>query len=125
MFDDYDVLGYEIHHRLKKDSPSGTARTISDILLKNFSRKKKVNYNLVDRGLLEDEFHFSSVRGGFVPGTHTVIFDSLADSIEITHSARSRRGFAAGALLAGEWIKDKKGFYNFSDIFDDIIESYS
>ncbi|MCX8158139.1 MAG: 4-hydroxy-tetrahydrodipicolinate reductase [Candidatus Diapherotrites archaeon] len=124
-FEDYDVLAYEIHHKMKKDSPSGTAKSISDILVKNFSKKKKVVYTMLDRAICPDEFHFASVRGGFVPGTHTVIFDSFADSIELSHIARTRRGFAAGALIAAEWIRGKKGFYNFSDIFDEIIEGYS
>lgn len=119
--DDYDVLAYELHHKMKKDSPSGTAKSISEIIMQNFKKKKKVNYGMLNRQPENDELHFASVRGGSIPGTHTVLFDSQADTIELTHTARNRRGFASGAILAAEWLKGKKGFYNFSDIFDEFL----
>jgi 4-hydroxy-tetrahydrodipicolinate reductase len=65
----------------------------------------------------------SSTRVGSVPGTHIVGFDSLADTIELTHTARSRTGFAWGALIAAEWIKDKQGLFTMDDLFNDIVRT--
>jgi 4-hydroxy-tetrahydrodipicolinate reductase len=65
----------------------------------------------------------SSTRAGYIPGTHRLGFDSAADQIRITHEARSREGFATGALMAAEWIVGRKGFYEFSEVFDEILES--
>jgi 4-hydroxy-tetrahydrodipicolinate reductase len=63
----------------------------------------------------------SSTRAGYIPGTHRLVFDSTADQIRITHEARSREGFAAGALMAAEWIARRKGVYEFSEVFDEIV----
>lgn len=117
---DYDVFGLEYHHKLKKDSPSGTANILSEIVLKNTDHKKKTVFEKLDRQIEKDEFHFASVRGGNIPGTHLIGFDSEADSIELKHTVRNRTGLAIGALLAAKWICDKKGFYNFSDFFLEI-----
>ena len=65
----------------------------------------------------------SSTRAGYIPGTHRLGFDSVADQITITHAARSREGFAAGALMAAEWIVGRKGFYEFSEVFDEIVKA--
>ena len=105
--DDYDVFGYELHHNKKLDSPSGTAKSIEKILVKNISRKKQVP--------------FASVRSGNIPGTHVVGFDSSADTIELTHTARNREGFALGALMAAEWIQNKKGFFEINDMMNEIV----
>jgi len=118
---DYDVFGLEYHHNKKKDSPSGTAKILSEIVLKNTDQKHKSNFNKLDRKIENDEFHFASVRAGSIPGIHTIGFDSSADSIELKHTARNRNGLAIGALLAAKWICDKKGFFNFADIFQDIV----
>ena len=104
---DYDVFGYELHHSKKLDSPSGTAKSIEKILVSNIKRKK--------------EIPFASVRAGSIPGTHVVGFDSSADTIELKHTARNREGFALGAVMASEWIKNKKGFYSIDDMMKDII----
>ena len=106
--EDYDVFGYEIHHNKKLDNPSGTAKTIEQILVKNIARKKQVP--------------FASVRAGSIPGTHVVGFDSSADTIELKHVARNREGFALGAIMAAEWIQNKKGFFNISHMMDEIME---
>ena len=95
-FDGYDVYGLEIHHKSKKDSPSGTALRIA----------REIN------GL-----QFTSVRAGRNPGFHQVVFDSEADSITLSHQAHNRSGFAAGALLATEFIEGKKGLYTFDELF--------
>ncbi len=105
--DAYDVFGYELHHSKKLDAPSGTAKTIGQILVSNIHRKKDVT--------------FAVIRSGFIPGTHVVGFDSAADTIELKHAARNREGFALGAIMAAEWINGKKGFYEINDMMKEII----
>lgn len=97
----YGAWAYEIHHSAKKDAPSGT-------LLKLVEEMKKAGYNLpVD---------VSSNRAGAHPGTHEIGFDSAADTITLRHSARSREGFARGALKAAQWVVGKTGFHEFAEI---------
>jgi len=117
----YDVYGLELHHNQKLDSPSGTARELSEIILDNIDSKKTVQYDKLDRAPFNVEFHFASVRAGRIPGTHEIGFDSEADTIELRHIARNRDGLALGAILAAKWIADKKGFYNFKSSFGDIL----
>ena len=119
--EDYDVYGYELHHNKKVDSPSGTAKTIGEILIKNIKRKNKLLFEKIDRKIEANELHFASVRAGSIPGTHIIGFDSSADTIELKHEARNREGFALGAIMAAEWIKDKKGFYKMDDMLDKVI----
>jgi len=119
--EDYDVLAYELHHNRKKDSPSGTAKTLGEVLINNIERKKKLVYEMLDRKIEADELHFASVRGGDVPGTHVIAFDSPADTIELKHTARSREGFALGAVMAAEWLKDKQGFFTIDDMMKQKI----
>ncbi len=114
----YDVYGYEIHHSGKKDSPSGTAKKIGDIIISNFSTKKTLMADKLDRQVKSSELHFASIRGGRNPGTHEVIFDSDADEVRMSHIAHGRAGFAKGAILAAEFIKGKKGFYSFEELFE-------
>ncbi len=118
---DYDVYGYELHHNQKADSPSGTAKAVGDILVKNISRKKTLVFDRLDRKISPEELHIASVRAGSIPGTHVIGFDAAADTIEIKHVARSRSGFASGALLAAEWIHGKKGFFSINDFMDDYF----
>ncbi|MBN1798831.1 MAG: 4-hydroxy-tetrahydrodipicolinate reductase [Spirochaetales bacterium] len=119
---EYDIMAYEIHHKRKKDSPSGTAKTIGSLILENHEQKNSLVEDKLDRAPETGELHFASVRGGYVPGIHTVLFDSAADTIELTHNARNRSGLAAGAVLAAEWIIGKKGFFEFKDIFNQILK---
>ena len=116
-FPQYDVYGYEIHHRGKKDSPSGTTKKLSEIIMNNILAKKKLQLSRLNRQIANDELHFASIRGGSNPGFHEVIFDSPADEIRLTHSARGRRGFAEGAILAAEFINGKKGLFSFDELF--------
>lgn len=116
-YDQYDISGIEVHHRGKKDSPSGTAKKLSEIILHNITRKKRLQTGRLDRQIVDDELHFASVRTGINPGKHSIIFDSLADEIILTHQAHGRRGFAEGAILAAEFIKNKKGLYRFDELF--------
>lgn len=118
----YDVLVEEIHHTQKLDSPSGTAITIAEGILENVERKKDRVNDLVGEG--EDvipkpgQLLIESHRIEDVPGTHTVIYSSEVDDIEFKHKAHSRAGFALGAVVAAEWLKNKKGFYSIHDMFD-------
>jgi 4-hydroxy-tetrahydrodipicolinate reductase len=118
---DYDVLGHEFHHKGKADSPSGTAVMLGKILTDNLDRKKHLVMDKLDRKIEPDEIQFSSTRGGSIPGTHLVMFDSPVDTIEIKHTARGREGFAAGAILAAEFIQGKTGFYSIDDLMDTVI----
>lgn len=119
-YGDYDVYGFEIHHRGKKDSPSGTAKKLSDIIMKNFPKKKRLLNTPLDRQIAEEELHFASIRGGRNPGFHEIVFDSPADQIKLSHQALNRRGFALGALMAAQFIKEKKGLYSFDDVFTKV-----
>ena len=109
---DYDIAAYEMHHKRKKDSPSGTALAMADIILKHSSRKRRLVTERLDRTIEPDELHVGSVRGGTFAGTHRVLLDSEADTIELSHTARSRAGFAHGAVTGAEWLAGKKGFYS-------------
>lgn len=120
-FDIYDIFGYEAHHNRKMDSPSGTAVTITNILLENLKRKTSVCEEKLDRKIEPHELHFASMRGGNVPGTHAVLFDSDFDTIEMKHTARSRSGFAMGSVIAAEWILDKKGLFTESDMMKQLV----
>lgn len=111
----YDVSISEIHHLEKKDAPSGTAVTIAEDLIKNLNNKETwVKENTVN----ETEITVRSFREGKVPGTHTVKYDSDVDYIEIKHSAKNRKGFALGAILAAEFTKNNKGFLTMDDLLD-------
>ncbi len=118
---EYDPYGYELHHKLKKDSPSGTAKVLADILLKNIDRKKRSQFEMLDRKVEADELHFSSTRAGSIPGEHVIGFDSAADSIQIVHTARNREGLALGALKAAKWIDGRTGMHDFRDIFRELL----
>jgi len=122
QFDNYDISGLELHHNKKADSPSGTAKTLAEILLNNIRRKEKVTYEMVNRKIEPDELHFASVRSGSIPGTHKIIFDSTADTIELSHSARNREGFAIAAVIAAEWLHGKKGFFTIDDLMKDKLK---
>ena len=119
--EDYDLYGLEMHHNKKKDSPSGTAKVLTKIILKNIDRKTKSQYEKLDRKIESNEFHFASIRSGNIPGMHSISFDSEADTIELKHTARNRNGLALGAIKAAKWINNKAGFYNFTDELNEII----
>ncbi|HPR18251.1 MAG TPA: 4-hydroxy-tetrahydrodipicolinate reductase [Candidatus Cloacimonadota bacterium] len=120
--ENYDPYGLEMHHHRKKDSPSGTAKILSDMVLQNIERKTQSQYEKLDRQIRPEEFHFASIRAGEIPGTHLIGFDSDADNIELKHTARNRNGLALGALKAAHWIIGKKGSYDFSGIFREILK---
>lgn len=111
-FPDYDTEMEEIHHIHKKDAPSGTAITLAEGILKHLERKK--SWELDDKPTAET-LPIHSKREGEVPGTHTVVYRSEVDDIEIRHTAHSRQGFALGAVKVAEWLPGKKGVLNMND----------
>jgi len=110
---DYEVRVSEIHHTEKKDSPSGTAITLAEQILEKIPRKKGWVNHISDN---LDELEILSDRIDPAPGTHRIEYSSEIDSIEITHTAHSRKGFALGAVLAAEFIKGKSGLFRMSDV---------
>lgn len=109
----YDVWMEEIHHTQKKDAPSGTAITLAEQVLEKVSRKSGwVN----QESHQQQELPIISKREDPAPGTHTVTYTSAIDDITITHTAHSRQGFAAGAVIAAAWLKDKKGIFTMKDV---------
>ncbi len=121
-FDDYDVLVNEWFHARKADSPSGTAATLASILIEELERKGEAVTARLDRRRADEEIHVSSMRGGYTAGEHTVIFDSPADTIRISHSARAREGYLAGVLQAAEWIvRDRSGFCSFEELLARVL----
>ena len=113
---DYDPYVHEIHHRQKVDSPSGTALRLGEILLDSIDRKKGILGKTSEGKIGPEMLHVTSTRAGVVAGTHTVGFDSEADLIELTHVAKTRRGFALGALTAARWLRGRKGIYTMDDV---------
>ena len=105
-YNEYDAATWEMHHRQKADSPSGTALSIAQVVMENFKRKTETEVDAFHEKPAENALHVSSTRCGFVPGTHAVFFDGPADQIEIRHTARSREGFAYGAVHALEKLNE-------------------
>ena len=122
-FTEYDVGGFESHHNKKIDSPSGTAKTLAIGVLSRIDRKKKIVWEMMKDKPQADELHFPSLRLGSVPGTHSLFFDSPADTIEITHTARNREGFAFGAIQAAQWLtaKERRGVFTIDDMLKELI----
>ncbi len=104
--DGYAPFIEEAHHSRKRDAPSGTALRLREVMSEH----------------LGSEIPTSSTRAGYIPGTHRVGFDSEADQIRLTHEARSRQGFAAGALLAAHWIIGRTGVFEFSEVMEEILK---
>lgn len=102
-FPEYEAFIEEQHHSRKKDAPSGTALKLKEVA----SKHVKIG-------------EIAATRAGSIPGTHRLGFDSLADQILLEHTARSREGFALGSITAAEWIEGKSGFYEFTDVLDQI-----
>ena len=117
----YDVAGMETHHQEKADTPSGTAKILADIIIKTFAGKESVEFYSKKEKCADKTLHFSSLRCGEIPGTHTILFDSAEDTIELIHRARSREGFARGALLAAKWAIQECGVRTFEDVMENIM----
>jgi 4-hydroxy-tetrahydrodipicolinate reductase len=121
-FPEFDIGGFEAHHNKKIDSPSGTARVLVEGVINKIERKNTVVWETLDRRPEAEELHFPSLRVGAMTGRHSLFFDSAADTIEITHTARNREGFASGAIRAAEWLCEGKrqGVFTLDDMLSDI-----
>ena len=104
--DGYAPFIEEAHHMRKRDAPSGTALQLRELMAQH----------------LGSEIPTASTRAGYIPGTHRVGFDSEADQVLLVHAARSRKGFASGALLAAHWIAGRTGVFQFSEVIDEIVK---
>lgn len=104
---EYEAWGWEMHHSAKKDAPSGTLKKLAEVMRA--------------RGY-ERRIDLSSSRAGAVPGTHEIGFDAFGDTITLRHTARSREGFARGALHAARWVVGKRGFFEFGEIVGELGE---
>lgn len=111
-FDEYNADIEEIHHTEKKDAPSGTAITLAEDIISRIEHKKRWINKPYGK---KEDLIINSLREGRVPGTHTVKYSSAIDDIEIKHTAHSREGFAKGAVLVAEWVKDKTGVLSMDD----------
>ena len=111
---DYNITMEEIHHTKKLDAPSGTAITLAEGIIENSSKSAWK----LDGKASEETLPITSKRIGDVPGTHVVNYDSEVDAIEIKHTAHNRKGFALGAVVAAEWILNKKGVYTMKDVLN-------
>lgn len=112
-FGEYDVTIEETHHTQKKDAPSGTAVTLAEGVLENLDRKQKW---VCGTTTVPEELEIVAIRRSVVPGTHTVTYESDVDALSITHMAKSRRGFALGAVLAAEFLHGKTGIFSMKDL---------
>jgi len=109
----YEVAIEETHHTQKLDAPSGTAITLAERILNKLKNK---NSWVNNKSSVKEELEIISHRVENVPGTHEVIYNSEADEIKLIHTAKSRKGFADGALIAAKWIQDKKGIFTMKDV---------
>lgn len=114
-YENYDVQMQEIHHTQKLDAPSGTAITLAEQLIENLQRKEGWT---LEETHGKDQIHIDAVREPEVPGTHSITYTSAIDDIEITHTAKSRDGFALGAVLAAEFLNGKTGIYQMKDVLN-------
>ncbi|MDT0645187.1 4-hydroxy-tetrahydrodipicolinate reductase [Zunongwangia sp. F260] len=115
--DDYAVEIEEIHHTEKLDAPSGTAISLAQQIIAENPNKNGWQLDHADK----DEIPIYAKRIKDVPGTHTVSYESKIDTIEIMHMAKSRQGFALGAVIAAEWLKDKKGVFTMRDVLSSLF----
>lgn len=117
--EDYSVEIEEIHHTKKLDAPSGTAISLAQQILEKDSKLKGWNLDKNEAG----EIPIYAKRIDDVPGTHTVTYDSKIDTIEIKHTAKSRQGFALGAVVAAEYLQDKTGIFSMKDVLADLFKN--
>ena len=110
---EYEVILEETHHTQKKDAPSGTAITLAEQVLEEVKRKKQWVNELSDN---PEDLEIMSQRIDPAPGTHSVRYSSAVDSLEIIHTAHNRKGFALGAVVAAEFIRDKKGIFSMKEV---------
>lgn len=111
-YEEYEVEMEEIHHIHKLDKPSGTAISLANQILSKIERKTK--WSIQEKNV--DTLFINDVREGEVPGTHIIKYSSEVDDIEIMHKAHNRKGFALGAVIAAEYVKNKKGIFTMTDL---------
>lgn len=119
----YDPFVLEAHHRAKRDAPSGTARRLAQSLLDSDPRRTRVVAGNPEGRLADDAIQVACVRAGDEPGTHVVGFEGPHERIVLEHRARSRDGFALGAVLAAEWLGQRAGLYRFEDCLEGILDA--
>jgi 4-hydroxy-tetrahydrodipicolinate reductase len=120
---EYDAYVQEAHHRAKADAPSGTARALVRRILPHLSSKRRSVLATAGRDPIPaDALSVAVTRAGSIPGTHVLAFDGPHDTLTLTHTARSNRGFAAGALLAAGWIAGRRGVWSVTEMFDLITQ---
>ncbi len=119
----YECSVKEIHHTEKKDAPSGTGITIADDIIHHNAHYD--SWENVNKSKISDPkvLSLESERLPDVPGTHVVSYENEIDRIDLTHTAKNRKGFALGSVLAAEWIKDKKGVFSIKEIMPELIKS--
>lgn len=115
-FPEYDLKLTETHHTQKLDAPSGTAISLAEGILQKLERKTKWELTEHQQALADKTIPIQAFRIEHVPGTHEITYYSSVDEIEIRHTAKSRKGFAKGAVLAAEWLYPKKGIYTMQDL---------
>lgn len=118
---DYDAFVHEVHHRKKVDSPSGTAQMLGEVVRDALQRKTHIESETQHDRIDPKALHVSSTRAGSVFGEHTVAFDSPHDQLRLSHKAKGRTGFAAGALAAAEWLPGRTGLFTLDDMLDHLI----
>ena len=117
----YDAYVHEIHHTGKVDSPSGTALSLARELVDRISRKERVETETQHQRIEPSAVHVTSTRAGTIYGEHTVGFDGPYDQITVGHEAKNRRGFAAGAVRAAEWLEGRRGLFTLDDMLEDWL----
>lgn len=113
---EYNPKIQETHHIHKLDAPSGTAITLANKIIENIERKTIWKNNETNK---DEELEIESIRKGEVSGIHTIEYDSAFDTIELKHTAKNRKGFAQGAVIAAEWLHGKKGIFDMNDILSE------
>ena len=123
QFPQFDVALHEWHHAGKKDSPSGTGLRAAELVLAQLDHKDTLVTDRLDRLPEPNELHVSSTRVGSISGTHQVTFDGPFDTLDIKHTSRSSAAFASGAVLVGEWLQGKQGWFTMDQFLSDYTPS--
>ncbi len=121
----YDVHVHEIHHRHKRDHPSGTAGRLADVLIEALSSKGRWQAGPPRHVAERDTLYVTSTRAGEVPGIHVVGIEGGHDRMELRHEARGREAFARGAVRAAEWIRGRRGLFTFEEMMDEFLAERS
>lgn len=121
--EEYDAFILEAHHRHKADHPSGTARRLAQIVLDELSRKLRWELGPGEGPVDPETLQVAAIRAGEIPGTHSLNLEGPADRIEVRHEARSRDGFAHGAVAAAEWLPGKRGCFTLDDMLKEALDS--